>query len=533
MINTPSSARLFLLRYAPHVAFVAAYVFLDYVSFIQPMHGLNITPWNPPPALGLVYWLRYGKSGAIGWFCALLVGDWLIRGFPAGWLPTIALSACLVIGYGCIGETLRRRFSIGRIFGNRQELLAWLAIVVIGTLLNAIVYILLLYVAGLIPKAEWAAAMFRYWIGDVVGVTITMPIFWMLATSQGRRRLRTIARSWETFGYCCVMLALVWFIFGFLRTAYFNHFYFLFLPIVWAAARHGLAGASLVSFVLQLGIIGAVTTIPGIDIPFFELQLLLSALAFGCFFIGVVVDEQKQIAEELKQTLRLAAAGEMAAALAHELNQPLTALLAYGKACDELLARNDTGEVFRNAIRRMIVESNRAASVVRRLRDFFQTGAMQLQSVEVSMMVEAVTAPFAERLQKHRVTLKIDPIPAITVKVDRLQIELVLRNLLDNAFDAVLTQPLGNRNIGLSTHFLDGGRVVMSITDSGPGVSDNMIDRLFEPFISSKSSGMGLGLALSRTIVEAHGGNLWAEIGDHGVFKFVLPFVESTKNDVK
>jgi C4-dicarboxylate-specific signal transduction histidine kinase len=223
----------------------------------------------------------------------------------------------------------------------------------------------------------------------------------------------------------------------------------------------------------------------------------------------------------------------MAAALAHELNQPLTALLAYGKACDELLARNDTGEVFRNAIRRMIVESNRAASVVRRLRDFFQTGAMQLQSVEVSTMVEAVTAPFSERLQKHRVTLKIDPIPAITVKVDRLQIELVLRNLLDNAFDAVLTQPLGNRNIGLSTHFLDGGRVVMSITDSGPGVSDNMIDRLFEPFISSKSSGMGLGLALSRTIVEAHGGNLWAEIGDHGVFKFVLPFVESTKNDVK
>jgi two-component system sensor kinase FixL len=529
MFTKLSSVRLTLLRCLPHVAFIVMYVFLDRISFIQPLHGLNITPWNPPPALGFVYCLRYGKSSLIPWFCAQILAEGLTRNFPGGLQLTIALSAWLVLGYSCIAEELRRYFTIDKIFANRRGLFIWLAIIVIGTLLNAIIYITLLCIAKLVPISEWSLAVMRYWIGDFVAISITMPIIWMLASSQGRFRLRLIAASWETAAYVCTMLALLLFMFGFLRTTYFNHFYFLFLPIVWAAARQGLAGAALVAVVLQLGIIGVVTWEQGIDIPIFELQLLSSVLALGCFFIGVIVDEQKQIADELKQTLRLAAAGEMAAALAHELNQPMTALSAYGKSCEELLARGDTGDVLKNAIKRMVVESNRAASVVRRLRDFFRTGAMQIQSIEIEAIVEAAIPPFLSRAQQHGVILKINPIPDIMVKVDCFQIELVLRNLLDNAFDAVLSQPNGNRAIVLSSGIVDGETLEITITDSGPGVSGDMVGKLFEPFVSSKSSGMGLGLVLSRTIIEAHGGNLWAEIGDHGVFKFALPLEEAKK----
>ena len=154
---------------------------------------------------------------------------------------------------------------------------------------------------------------------------------------------------------------------------------------------------------------------------------------------------------------------------------------------------------------------------------------MQIQSIEIEAIVEAAIPPFLSRAQQHGVILKINPIPDIMVKVDCFQIELVLRNLLDNAFDAVLSQPNGNRAIVLSSGIVDGETLEITITDSGPGVSGDMVGKLFEPFVSSKSSGMGLGLVLSRTIIEAHGGNLWAEIGDHGVFKFALPLEEAKK----
>jgi two-component system sensor kinase FixL len=103
----------------------------------------------------------------------------------------------------------------------------------------------------------------------------------------------------------------------------------------------------------------------------------------------------------------------------------------------------------------------------------------------------------------------------------------VLRNLLANAFDSVLARPPGQRRIGLSVEPLGGGRLQLSVEDSGAGVSSALAARLFEPFVSSKSSGLGLGLVLSRTIVEAHGGSLWAEVGEHGVFRFVLPLAEA------
>jgi len=280
--------------------------------------------------------------------------------------------------------------------------------------------------------------------------------------------------------------------------------------------------------VLQLAIIVAVSGPSANGVSVFELQLLLAILALVCFFIGVVVDEQKQIAAELKRSLSLSAAAQMAGALAHELNQPITAIFAYGKSCEQLLARNETGYILKDAIGKLIGESNRAASVVRRLRDFFRTGAMQMEPVDVALMVETVTALFAERLQQHGIHLDCSQHIAMTIKADRLQIEMVLRNLLDNAVDAVLSQPKDKRDIRLEVSILDGGRLCISIVDSGPGVAESMLPSLFEPFVSSKSSGMGLGLVLSRTIIEAHGGNLWAEVADHGIFKFVLPLAGTT-----
>lgn len=502
------------------VAFVVAYVVLDWVSYFHPMYGLNITPWNPSVALGLVAWLRVGKIAAVPWFVAILIGEILVRGLPATLPMTVALSVVLTVGYGVIAEALRRRVA-GEVLYDRQHLLSWLVVAVIGTLMTSAVYVSLLLFAGLIPIGDWIVALVRFWIGDCVGIVVTMPFFWLLL--HGRDRLRDLLSRWETAGYGLLAVAMLWVSFGLGGAGEFQYFYLLFLPIVWAAARQGVSGAAIAAFILQAGIVVAVQWQHLVAVTVFELQLLGAVLAFVGLFIGAVVDEKQRVSDELRQTLRLAAAGEMAGALAHELNQPLTALSVFGTACEQLLDQGETGERLRETIRRVVSESDRAGAVLRRLRDFFRTGATRLERVAIGELLTSAAEPFVHRAQQQGIVLTIDPAPPHVLLADRLQLEVVLRNLLSNACDAVADCPPGERRVRLSSRCEEGQKIRISVEDSGPGPSKSKAARLFEAFQSTKASGLGLGLAISRAIVEAHGGSLWAENTDHGAFHMTLP----------
>ncbi|ELX10611.1 two-component oxygen-sensor histidine kinase [Janthinobacterium sp. HH01] len=536
---TPKPSRLSYLEFP---AFIALYLLFDWATYIDPLYGLNITPWNPDPALGLVFWLRHGWRAALPWLLALVGGELLVRGMPAGWTVSLLSSLWLAAGYGVLGAALRRRFGDGGVFDSRDRLFQWLLIVVVGTLVNDVGYITVLSAAGLIPAGQWGEAVLRFGIGDVVGVLVSMPLIWMLASPSGRQRLKATVWRAETLAYLALAICVLYMVFGTIATSEFKHFYFLFLPVIWAAFRQGLFGTALMVFVLQAGIGALVKWNHAVNVAVHELQMLDAVLALVGFSIGIAVDELRKVASELKQTLRLAAAGEMAAALAHELNQPLTALGAYGKACEFLLERGESGEVLKGAIQRMIAESGRAADVVRRLRDFFRTGAMKLEAVDAGQLVSGISQQFFSQLREHGVELKVGEIPPLAILADRLQLELVLRNLLANALEAVQQRPPGARRITLSAQRLDGKRrpgqaplrggcLQLSVEDSGTGVSAALAARLFEPFVSSKASGLGLGLVLSRAIMEAHGGSLWAEVGEHGIFRLALPLARPLEQD--
>lgn len=502
-------------------AFVIAYVALDWASYLHALYGLNITPWNPSLALGLVCWLRYGRVTGIPWFASLLLGDLVVRGLPASVPVTIALSGSLVLGYGAIAEVLRRHATAGEVPADQRHLLSWLGIVVVGTLVTSCLYIFLLRVARLLPAGEWGVALVRFWIGDFVGIIATMPFFWMLIAHRGRLRDTLLHR--ETAGYGLLSVVVLWVAFRLGGSGEFQYFYLLFLPLIWAAARQGIAGAAIAGFALQAGIIIAVQWLNLVAVTVFEVQMLGAVLTFVGLFIGVVIDEKQRVSVELRRTLHLAAAGEMAGALAHELNQPLTALSAYGVACEQLLERGEAGERLRDTIRRMVSESYRAADVVRRLRDFFRTGATRLESIGLDDLVASAVSPFKARAAQNGVELSIDSPVACTLLADRLQLEVVLRNLLSNAFDAVAERAPGQRRVHLSVAPESAKRVCVIVEDSGPGLSTTTSARLFEAFQSSKASGLGLGLAISRAIVEAHGGSLSADATDHGLFRLVLP----------
>jgi len=510
--------------------FVLAYVVLDWASFMDPLFALNITPWNPDPAIGLVLWLRFGRRAALPWFIALVLAEIVVRKMPAGLLPTVLLSAQLTLGYGLTGEVLHRVFSRATLVNSRERLFKWLTIILIGLGLNGLAYVGALWLAHLVPPGAFASAAVRYVIGDIVGVVMSMPLVWMLVVPASRARLAAPLRHWETAAYLLLAAALVWTVFhGHIGTEQYKHLYFLFLPIVWAAARHGNAGTALVAFTLQASIIAVVRWGGADGIPFAELQLLGAALSLVGFFIGVIVDEQRQASDGLKQSLRLAAAGEMAAALAHELNQPMAALSAYGKACEHLIARGDNSPLLADTIGKMVREAGRASQVVRRVREFFRTGAMHLEPADARDIIASVCAQFSEKCRAQGIALAVSAPAGLVLRVDRLQIELVLRNLIANAVDAVGEGAVAGRRIHVSAA-IQGERLEVAVLDSGKGVSRAMAGRLFEPFASGKSSGLGLGLVLSRQIVEAHGGSLWAEAGAQGLFKFLLP-MHSLEND--
>jgi two-component system sensor kinase FixL len=525
--------RLNFSRHLATPAFIALYVLLDWVSYVHPLFGLNITPWNPDPALGLVFWLRNGRKAAFPWFLALLAGELLVRGAPAGLALAVATSLWLAFGYGAIGEMLRRAFKNGAIFDTRRRLLTWLAIVIAGTLLNAIGYIAILSFADALPAAARAMALIRFGLGDMIGIVVSMPLIWMLGSETSRARLFAALWRWETLAYLTLVFVVLWGVFGPFYNSEFRHFYFLFLPLLWAAARQGLSGAALVVFLLQVVIMGLVRWGNAAAIDVYQLQMLDAVMALVGLFLGIVVDELRKVSSELEQTLRLAAAGEMAAAIAHELNQPMTALSVYGKACEYLLDKGDNGPALRDAIHRMVGEAGRAAEVVRRLRDFFRTGALQLEPLAAGELVQNVCRQFEATFREQGVELTVMPLPLTPVMADRLQIELVLRNLVANAVDAVLDQPAGSRKVTVRAEHVDGARMRLSVEDSGNGVSGKVAARLFEPFVSTKASGLGLGLVLSRAIVDAHGGSLWAEVAGHGIFRFVLPLADPGEQDEK
>jgi two-component system sensor kinase FixL len=516
--------------YMAMVLFVVCHVALDWFSYIDPLYGLNITPWNPDPALGLVLWLTYGRRVALPWFVALVAAEWLVRGMPGGLTATLLLSAWLTLAYGVVAEMLRRRFSDTRLVNKRRRLGVWMGIAIPGLTANALIYLTLLVAAGLLPAAALPAAAFRFAVGDIVGMVVSMPLLWMLAVPELRSGLLGILWRRETAAYVCLCGLMVWGVFfGPLGVGQFRHFYLLFLPVIWAATRHGMPGTALITFLLQIGIICAARWSTIVDVPFTELQLLGAAFALVGLFIAISVDDQRQAADELRQSLRLAAAGEMAGALAHELNQPVTALAAYGKACEHLLERGGNEALLQDTMRKMVHEAGRAADVVRRLREFFRTGAMHFESIPAAGVVQAVVRQFEDRCRHGGIRLEVAPVPAVLLRADRLQIELVLRNLIANAIDSVSASAQTDRSVAVICTALEGARLAVSVEDNGAGISAAMAARLFEPFVSSKSSGLGLGLVLSRAIVEAHGGTLWTEPGRRGVFRFVLPLAESAE----
>ena len=229
--------------------------------------------------------------------------------------------------------------------------------------------------------------------------------------------------------------------------------------------------------------------------------------------------------QELMHASRLSAMGEMASGIAHELNQPLTAIMNYTKAARRRLDRADADTApITDLVDKAGQQAERAAEIIRRLRTFIKKDESERRLETINAVVGEAAAMALIGASDHDIELIFaldDALPPVLI--DRIQVQQVVLNILRNAIEAF--EGPGERKIRISTRAAGHAEVEVDIRDNGPGLAPGIADDPFRPFQTTKADGIGIGLAISRTIIDAHGGRLWAENSPEGgaVFRFSVP----------
>ncbi len=250
----------------------------------------------------------------------------------------------------------------------------------------------------------------------------------------------------------------------------------------------------------------------------------------GRFFTGFISDlterqatvrRLEELQSELARLSRLTAMGEMASTLAHEINQPLSAIANYLQGCGRLIQGIDHPNAAKvhDALAETTKQTLRAGQIIRQLREFVARGEMEKRSESINKLVEEASALalVGAREQGIKTVFHFDS-EAGRVLVEKVQIQQVLLNLIRNAIEAM--QGCGRKELLVMTALTDDGKVEVSVTDTGSGLAEDIVPRLFQPFVTTKPAGMGVGLSISKRIVEAHGGDMWAEANPEGGTRF-------------
>ena len=518
----------------PGIVYLVGYVLLDWISFIEPYAPFGITPWNPGTGLSFVLVLLFGRRMIPFLFVGPLLSDLVQIQSPLPWVIELACTAVIGGGYAAaLLFLMRPSLKFDPSLSSMRDMVLLMFVAVVSAAFVASSYVAVTTAAGLLPVKDFAAAALRYWVGDVIGIVVFAP-FALIALTR-RRVLRLSVETVLQFAAIIGALALV---FGYAKEQQFQLFYVLFLPIVWMAVRTGSEGVIVGILITQLGLIFGVILFPGEGHDVTAFQALMLILATTGLIAGELVTERRRTESQLhlhQQSLarlaRLGSVGELAAAVAHELNQPLMAAGTYTRLVDDAMRSGNTdAAMVAETAKKAAAQVERAAEVVRRLRALVRLDRGSRAPCTVERIVKetlALCQPDLDRIHVNARAVLASGLPP--VMVDILQIEQALLNLLHNSIEAIGEAGGIHGSILIEASAAGTDFVEIRVSDTGPGFPPDLLANPFLPFSSTKAEGLGFGLPLCKSIIEAHGGRLWLDGNARGAaVHFTLPVIKAS-----
>jgi two-component system sensor kinase FixL len=515
-----------------------AYLGLEWVSFIHEYKGLPVTPWNP--GVGLVFAILILKGPYYGTvlFLGVVIAEIFVLGTKLELPVIITMAAIIATSFTISAAVLRYHLRLDVSLTHVREVLVLFAGGLAAAVLSATLLSALLLVLGELTTADLTTASLSLLVGDIIGIGVVTPLVLRLFLYWSGAKIRP-----ELIAEGALLLLLIgstlWMVVTNVPSNY-NLLSFLFLPVLAAALRHGIDGSCMSLAATQLGLV-ALLYYYGYDAAAFtEFQLGMLVLTISGLIVGVVVSERqradlaarlaearvKDMQAEAQRAARMNLVSGMASALAHEVNQPLTAARALARSIQHMLhSQEPDSRRLDDNLTALVTQIDHAGRVVHRTREFLRRRRPHSSTLDVRAILEeaiALARPDAADRPLVIEAMVSDPLPPVFG--DRVQLQQVVLNLLHNAMESIAeARPRDGRiRIG-ARRSGDAPMVEISVLDNGGGVASG--STLFEPLSSSKKDGLGLGLSICASIVQAHGGRIWLQSGEPGntEFRFCIP----------